>query len=158
MARPKSLQEEIQQTRPFPSRSNEAILSLLRTADVVRRRITQTLEPYGITTQQYNILRILRGAGPDGLPTLAIGERLIEETPGMTRLLDRLEAKKLVRRHRCTADRRQVLCQITDDGLALLAALDEPTEQISRDSMTSVLDESELQILIDLLCRIRAGT
>lgn len=97
---PSSLQAEIQQTTPFRSLSEEAILSILRTADLVRTAITDLLAPAGITMQQYNVLRILRGAGEAGLPTLAIGDRMIESAPGVTRLLDRMEAKSWVSRTR----------------------------------------------------------
>src|SRR5215470_7514740 len=98
----------------------------MRTADLVRRHATALIEPQGITLQQYNVLRILRGAGADGLPTLEVADRMIEQTPGVTRLLDRLEAKQLVRRQRCPKDRRQHLCWITPKGLALLRKLDAP--------------------------------
>src|SRR6202165_2131340 len=97
----------------FRSREQQATLGLLRTADAVKRSLAQVIEPYGITPQQYNVLRILRGAGEEGLPTLSIGERMIEQTPGVTRLLDRLEAKGLVARCRGESDRRQVFCRLT---------------------------------------------
>ena len=90
---PSALQREIRQRRPFQSAGHEAVLGLLRTADLVRRLGTALVEPYGITLQQFNVLRILRGAGGDGLPTLEVASRMIEQTPGVTRLLDRLEAK-----------------------------------------------------------------
>ena len=82
-------------------RPKKAWSRLVRTADLVRRVLDAVVEPHGITLQQYNVLRILRGAGAEGLPTLEIGERMIEQAPGVTRLLDRLEAKGLVRRQRC---------------------------------------------------------
>ncbi|HSN86827.1 MAG TPA: MarR family transcriptional regulator, partial [Thermoanaerobaculia bacterium] len=88
----------------------------MRTTDLVRRAIARLLEPYDMTPQQYNVLRILRGAGEEGIPTLEISDRMIEQAPGITRLLDRLEAKKLVRRQRCPEDRRQVLCWLTPEG------------------------------------------
>lgn len=124
--RESQIQREIKQRRPFQSRAQEATVGLLRTADMVRREIARIVEPHGITIQQFNVLRILRGAGEAGLPTLEIAERMVEETPGITRLMDRLERKKLVRRKRCATDRRQVLCFITPDGLALLRGLDQP--------------------------------
>src|ERR1700694_935671 len=114
MARAQStVQEEIRQTRPFSSPSEEGVVALARTADLMRRSLTRVIEPHGITLQQYNVLRILRGAGEEGLPTLVIGERMIEQTPGVTRLLDRLEAKGLVARCRGESDRRQVFCRLT---------------------------------------------
>src|SRR5881275_3603411 len=104
--------KELKQTRPFVSPAQEATVALLRTADVVNRLVDLVIEREGITGQQYNVLRILRGAGEQGLPTLDIAERMIEETPGITRLIDRLEAKKLVTRERCNVDRRRVYCRI----------------------------------------------
>ncbi len=98
----------------------------MRTTDIVRRRFAAVVEPRGITLQQFNVLRILRGAGAAGVPTLEVGARMVEQTPGTTRLLDRLEAKGLVRRQRCPKDRRQHLCWITAEGTTLLAALDRP--------------------------------
>ncbi|HEY8021884.1 MAG TPA: MarR family transcriptional regulator, partial [Thermoanaerobaculia bacterium] len=101
------LQKELQQRRPFGSRGQESVIAVLRTADLLRRRLSQASEPHGITFQQYNVLRILRGAGGEGLPTLAIGERMVEQAPGVTRLLDRLEAKGLATRSRGESDHRQ---------------------------------------------------
>src|SRR5207248_7233887 len=127
----------------FRSREQEATLGLLRTADAMKRSLAQVIEPHGITPQQYNVLRILRGAGPDGLPTLTIGERMIEQTPGVTRLVDRLERKGLVARTPCPKDRRRVFCKIITKGLELLQALDEPVNR--RDGQgVSVLPPSEV--------------
>ncbi len=147
------LQKELKQSRPFPSVAAEAAVALLKTADVVRRTITATIEPEGITAQQYNVLRILRGAGEAGIPTLDIVDRLIEETPGITRLLDRLEAKALVRRERCPTDRRQVLCWITQAGLDTLARLDRPVAAGEKAALG--LPKRDLETLIDLLDRVR---
>jgi len=152
--RSSALQTEIRQTRPFRSLSQEATLGLLRTADVLRRTFGQTVEPLGLTLQQYNVLRILRGAGPDGLPTLAITERLIERTPGITRLLDRLERRSWVTRERTTGDRRKVVCRITSSGLETLGQLDEPVDELD-DKNLGVLSEDELRTLIALLDRVR---
>lgn len=150
------IQQEIKQTRPFRSTAQEAGIALLRTTDLVRRRMSAVLEAEGVTVQQYNVLRILRGAGPEGLPTLEIAERMIEQAPGITRLLDRLEAKGLVSRERCPTDRRQVTCRIAKPGLALLAALD-PIVDALDDSMLGDLTRAELKQLIQLLDRIRAA-
>jgi MarR family transcriptional regulator, organic hydroperoxide resistance regulator len=106
--------------------AQQAVVAILRAADAVRRRMAEALDPHGITGQQYNVLRILRGAHPEPLPTLEIGERLMERNPGITRLLERLEQKGLVRRERGDTDRRLVRCHVTSAGLALLADLDEP--------------------------------
>ncbi|MEM1202302.1 MAG: MarR family transcriptional regulator [Acidobacteriota bacterium] len=151
-----ALQREILQTRPFSSLGQEATLGLLRTVDILRRRFSETMAPWGITQQQYNVLRILRGAGEEGLPTLAIAERMLERTPGVTRLVDRLVAKGWVRRQRCAEDRRRVDCTITAAGLDLLKELDGPVEALDGVTM-SMLDDTEKRQLIDLLDRIRAG-
>jgi len=150
-----TIARDIKQNKPFPSKSEEAAVTLLRTADVLRRVIGTVIEPHGITSQQYNVLRILRGAGERGLPTLEIAERMIESTPGITRLIDRLETKKLVSRERCLTDRRQVFCRITASGLSLLSALDAPVIEAA-DSALGVLKKTELASLIDLLDRTRA--
>lgn len=150
-----SLRDEIGQTKPFHSRSHEAYLALLRTADDARRLLSDFLESHGITLQQYNVLRILRGAGAPGLPTLAVGERMIERTPGVTRLVDRMERKGWVARQRCTVDRRRVWCRITRDGLSLLDRLEEPVREVD-DTLAGALDDAELGDLVDLLARVRA--
>lgn len=156
MARESRIQREIKQGRPFRSRSQEATVALLRTADMVRREIGRVVETHGITLQQFNVLRILRGAGDAGLPTLEIAARMVEETPGITRLLDRLEKKGLVRRKRCATDRRQVLCWITAPGLTLLAGLDQPI--LARDSsVLGALETSDVDVLIRCLDAVRAG-
>ncbi|MBM3735275.1 MAG: MarR family transcriptional regulator [Acidobacteria bacterium] len=148
------LQAEIRQTRPFSSPAQEALLGLMRTNDEVRRRINLVVEPRDLSIQQYNVLRILRGAGGPGLATLDVAGRMIERTPGITRLMDKLEAKALVERKRGPADRRQVMCFITQAGLDLLASLDEPMSQSVHDSMAG-LTELELRELIGLLDKLR---
>jgi len=156
MKTPTPLQREIRQRRPFASVSQEGVVSVMRTADLLRRRMAALVEPHGITVQQFNVLRILRGGGPDGLPTLEVGARMIEETPGVTRLLDRLEAKKLVRRERCPKDRRQHLCWITEEGLGLLRSLDGPVVTHS-DEIMGGLNRKEQSDLIRLLDKVRAA-
>lgn len=151
---PSRLQQEIKQSKPFRSTAQEATLGLLRTTDVLRRRMAALIEPHGITGQQYNVLRILRGAGGEGLPTLEIAERMIEQAPGVTRLLDRLETKRLVHRERCPEDRRQVTCRITTSGLTLLGRLDEIVNGAD-ETMLQDLTPAEQKQLIRLLDRIR---
>ncbi len=151
---PGRLQRELKQTRPFGSVAQEATLGLFRTVDLLRRRLSAVLEPEGITLQQYNVLRILRGAGPEGLPTLEIATRMIEQAPGITRLLDRLEAKRLCDRERCPTDRRQVTCRISQGGLALLQRLDATVTQADS-HMTGPLSVAEQRQLIRLLDKVR---
>lgn len=151
-----TLREELQQTRPFHSAAHEAVVSIMRTSAVLQRHVSQVVESGEITIQQYNVLRILRGAGEDGLPTLAIRDRMIEEAAGITRLLDKLEDARYVVRERSTPDRRQVLCRITKKGLAVLASLDAPVdEEQARALSTLTLDEQRQ--LIELLGAVRAG-
>jgi DNA-binding MarR family transcriptional regulator len=151
-----AIEREIKQTRPFPTLGGQAAVGLLRTADLLRRMLEQALEPLGVTAQQYNVLRILRGARPEPLPTLEIAERMIERTPGITRLLDRLEAKKLVRRDRCESDRRQVLCTITAAGLDLLRDADAIVSDIESRSLGRLSGVKTRQ-LIRTLDAIREG-
>jgi DNA-binding MarR family transcriptional regulator len=136
------------------------VLDLLRTVDVVRRFLARVVEPQGITLQQFNVLRILRGAEREapavGLPTLEIAERMVERAPGITRLLDRLEAKALVARQRCPEDRRQVLCRITPAGLALLERLDRPMAQADADCL-GMLSAAQVRTLTAILEAIRTG-
>lgn len=154
MATP-GIQQEIKQTRPFKTIGQEAAVALLRTADAVKNNVAKAIEPHGITLQQYNVLRILKGSYPNPLPTLEIGERMIERQPGVTRLLDRLAAKQLVRRKRCTKDRRLMHCWITDAGLQLLENLDPAINQADSQAMSS-LPESEMRQLLKILQAIRA--
>ena len=127
-----------------------AFLDLLRTADVLTRGADWVLKVENLSQTQYNVLRILRGAGLGGLPTLDIAERMIEQAPGITRLLDRLEGKKLVRRERPSDNRRQVLCYITKPGLDLLQELDTPVRNQGKQALHP-LNESEIEELLRLL-------
>jgi len=150
------LQKEIRQGKPFRSRGQEVVVALIRTADLVRRTVGRVLEPYDITLQQYNVLRILRGAGEQGLPTLEIGERMVEHAPGITRLLDRLETKGLVRRQRCPEDRRQVLCWLTPAGAELVEKLDEPVDSADAEAV-AMLGPEDQERLLRLLDAVRTG-
>ena len=149
------LKDEVKQTRGFNSPAHEAVVSILRTAAVVQRHFSQVVEGSGVTIQQYNVLRILRGAGTAGIPTLTVRDRMIEEAAGITRLLDKLETAGYVMRERSTPDRRQVLCQITPAGLRLLAGLDEPVDAANEFSL-AMLDDPEKRSLVELLGAVRA--
>ncbi|MBN9399015.1 MAG: MarR family transcriptional regulator ['Candidatus Kapabacteria' thiocyanatum] len=148
-----SLLESIGQTRPFSSIGQETLVSLLKTADVIRTRAERDLEPYGLTFQQYNVLRILRGAG-EPLQTMEIANRLIEHAPGMTRLLDRLEAKKLIQRERMSTDRRVVLCSLTEAGRELLLSSDAAMDKIDHTTLES-MDMTDLKSLLTILADVR---
>lgn len=136
-----------------PPHTKAAVLGILRAADLVRRRGSALLAPYDLTIQQFNVLRILRGARPEGLCTLTIAERMLEQTPGITRLIDRLEAKQLVVRVRSEDDRRQVWCRITPAGLQLLARLDRRVGDLDREIMAG-LGKAEQVRLARLLASV----
>ena len=140
------------ETPPAPASrpaAQAALVALLRTSSIVRRTIARAVEPAGISVAQYNVLRILRGAGAAGLPTLAIRDRMIEEAPAITRLLDKLDAAGLVLRDR-GEDRRQVRCTISSDGLALLAGLDAAVSAVD-ETVLGAIPDPELHTLLALL-------
>jgi DNA-binding MarR family transcriptional regulator len=153
----KGLEEELKQTIPFSSREQEAYLSLLRTSDALQSRVEAKLKEFGLTGTQYNALRILRGAGADGIPCSEIGERMITRDPDVTRLLDRLQKRGLVERSRGKQDRRVIYGKITGAGLKLLREMDAPLEKHGREILRHV-SQANLKMLIDLLEQIRGGT
>jgi DNA-binding MarR family transcriptional regulator len=152
----RGLQAELKQRVPFRSREQEAYLSLLRTSDALQASVEARLREFGLTGTQYNALRILRGAEPEGLPCSEIGERMITRDPDITRLLNRLEKRGLVARARAKADRRVIYGKITAAGLKLLREMDAPIEQHGREMLKHVGQE-KLRELIDLLERVRDG-
>ena len=139
--------------RRTSSAHERAVVAIVRAGEHLRRHFGSFCEGRDLTLQQYNVLRILRGAQPDPLPTMEIAERMMEQTPGITRLLDRLEEKGLVRRKRCGEDRRRVLCSITEEGIDLVDSLDVPVGRADRE-LLGVLSEPELRRMIALLDRI----
>jgi DNA-binding MarR family transcriptional regulator len=151
-----TIREEIRQRRPFSSVAEEGVVTLVATADRVRDGLSREVAGRGITLQQYNVLRILRGAGDDGLPTLEIAARMLEKSPGITRLLDRLEARRLVRRVRCPSDRRQVLCYSTPEAARVLAALDQPMAAAAERCLAA-LGKDRTLALIGLCDEVRAA-
>jgi DNA-binding MarR family transcriptional regulator len=135
------------------SRREELVLALLKSAAVARRPATKVAESHGLSLAQYSVLRILRGAGDAGLPTLAIRERMVEEAAGITRLINKLERAGFVRRDRSSADRRCVVCRLTKRGVDLLAELDDPIVEANEGALRilSDADVDELQRLLDLI-------
>ncbi len=150
------LRTELRMSRPFSSPEQEAFLSIGRTWAVLEHGFSEALKPYGITTTQYNVLRILRGAGEGGLCRAEVMERMIAQVPDATRLLDRMEAAGLIARQRSSEDRRFVTTRITPEGAALLERLDEPVCELHRQHLAS-LKKEDLRALIDLLARVRDG-
>ena len=145
-----NLKVEIEQKSPFFSVEEEALLNLLRTSDSLQRAFQQKIRGWGLTSTQYNVLRILRGARPKGLPCAAIGDRMITAEPDITRLLVRLKGLKLIRQHRDRHDRRVVWTQITDAGLKLLRATD-PVIQRAPVELLGHMKHAELADFIRLL-------
>jgi len=146
---------EIRQRKPFRRIEDEAFVNLQRTADALLQGVAAALKPVGLSPAQYNVLRILRGAGPDGLACRQIGERMITRDPDITRLLDRLEERGLVTRNRDRADRRVITTRITEKGLRLLKDLDGPIEHLHVEQLGHLGDQ-RLRSLIDLLEVARA--
>ena len=151
------LASELKQTKPFTSPVQEAVLSIKRTAALLELRLAELLRPYGVTPTQYNVLRILRGAGADGLPRCEVQGRLVAPVADTTRLLDRLEKMGLVSRARNTEDRRVVTSKITPRGLALLDKVAAPLKKFEEDEVGQVSD-ARLRSLIGILDEVRRLT
>lgn len=147
------LQREIKQKAPL-SLEQELYLNLVRTSEELSGRLATVLKQHDLSHSQYNVLRILRGAGNQGLACGEIGERMVTRDPDVTRLLDRLEKRRLITRARGDRDRRVVTVQITDAGLKLLKQLDLPVEQTVR-GMASALGRDRQRQLVELLEELR---
>lgn len=148
---------ELKQTKPFPRPGQEALVSILRTAAVLEHEINDALKRFELTSTQYNVLRILRGAGSAGLCGREVGERLVTQVPDVPRLLDRMTEAGLVARKRDPADRRHVTARITPKGLRLLDDV-EPTLGIIERRRTGSLGPDAIQALLRHLEAVRAGT
>ncbi len=145
-----SLKSEIAQTSPFSSLEEEAILNVMRTSDCLERTFQHKTREWGLTPTQYNVLRILRGAQPDGLPCAAIGKRMIAMEPDITRILRRLKLLKLIRQHRDRQDRRVIMTQISEPGLDLLRAMDGVIQKVPLELLGHI-GRGELGEMIRLL-------
>ena len=150
-----TLRDELQQTKPFTSLQEEALLNIVRTSATMTDDMEELLKQRGITNTQYNVLRILRGAEPDGLCRNELRDRMLTRMPDVTRLLDRMEEAGLVARSRDNEDRRLVSTRITPAGRKLVDELDAPVQAYHRTRMAHVSDE-QLQTLIDLLTLARS--
>jgi DNA-binding MarR family transcriptional regulator len=151
-----NLAAEIKKQHPFDSLEQEVFLNLLRTADILGREMEQMLKSAGLSPNQYNVLRILRGAG-EGLACGEIADRMITRDPDMTRLLDRIESHGLITRCRKPRDRRIVISEITKKGLATLAKLDAPI-QFAHKTQLSHMGRQRLKDLLKLLEAARSRT
>ncbi len=144
------LKDEIKQTKPFPSLESEVVLNLMRTSDALARSGEKILKLAGLSPNQYNVLRILRGAGENGLCCHEVGERMITRDPDITRLLDRLERRGLVARSRDRHDRRVIMARITAAGRKILKDLDGPIEDYNRNRLSHI-EKADLRKLNELL-------
>ncbi len=151
-----NLQAELKQKKPFPRVSAEALVSVLRTAAVLDHQMTEALKPHGITHTQYNVLRILRGAGENGLCGREVAERLISRVPDVSRLLDRMEETGLISRERDPGDRRHVTARITRRGLAVLDHATPKLEAVEQARFGQV-HTGRLEQLIEVLSTVRGN-
>jgi len=149
------LQKELKQTKPFASREEEVYLNIQLTAERLWWGVNETLKQADLTHTQYNVLRILRGAGQAGVSCSEISERLVTKDSDITRLLNRLETRGLISRERETKDRRVIITRISRDGLRLLAGLDKPIERCHRRHLGH-LGDRQLAILSKLLEAVRS--
>lgn len=148
------LEQEIKQKKPFRSVQEEVVLAVARTADVLMVPMNEVLRESQLSGSQYNVLRILRGAGAEGLPCGEITERMVRRDPDLTRLLDRLEARGLVTRARGTQDRRVITATITGEALQLLKELDAPVDASLKRALAHV-PVARLKTLLEILEEIR---
>lgn len=149
-----SLQQELRKRRPFESPEEEAYLNLLRTTAHLGAEVAALFRAYGLSASAYNVLRILRGHHPQGLPSHQIGEQMVARVPDVTRLVDRLEKMGLAERVRTDHDRRVVIVRITKAGLDVLAKLDRPIAELHKKQLGH-LTARELAELNRLLVRAR---
>lgn len=148
------LSDDIKQTKPFRSLEEEVLLNMWRTTDALQREVAELLRTADLSPTQYNVLRILRGAGSDGLKCREIGDRMVTRDPDITRLLDRMEKRGLIERRRDSRDRRVVETKITASGLRVLKSLDEPVVELTRRQLAH-MDQKSLEALNALLERAR---
>jgi len=154
--KPKTLRDELKMSKPFKSVEEEAILSIARTAAIIEHAGAESLKPFKLTITQYNVLRILRGAGDTGLCRNEVGERLVTKVPDVTRLLDRMEAGGLIVRQRGGEDRRYVTTRITEKGLKLLEKIDRELPAMHGRQLGHV-SQKRLKELISLLEEVRSA-
>ena len=145
--------EEIHQTRAFASIEEELLVSLLRTTDVMQERFEQMIRPFNISMTQYNVLRILRGAEPEGRTCGEIGERMIAREPDVTRLLERMDKAGLIKRTRDSQDRRVVVTRITSGGLKLLDEMEPKLREL--DGVLKPMGERKIETTLKLLDEVR---
>lgn len=148
-----AVSEEIHQSKPFGTIEEELLVSLLRTTDVLQERFEQVIRPFNISMTQYNVLRILRGAEPEGRTCGEIGERMVAREPDVTRLLERMEKSELIKRTRDSADRRVVVTRISSSGLKLLDEMEPKLREL--DGLMQPMGERKIKTTLRLLDEVR---
>ena len=148
-----SLEEDIQQEKGFQSERHKALVNIMYTEGWLRTRMSETLKPYDLTSQQYNVLRILRGSSPKALSTSCIRSRMLDKMSDASRIVDRLHKKGLLEREVCASDKRLVDVHISDEGLKLLAQIDGPINDMSQ--LCSTISEEEASTLNLIMDKLR---
>jgi DNA-binding MarR family transcriptional regulator len=148
------LQQELKQTKPFKSIQEEVVLNVARTAEYLAARGAELFKSAGLTSTQYNVLRILRGAGPEGLSCGEVGDRMITKESDITRLLDRMESRGLISRERPSTNRRVVITRITDAGLQLVNDLDIPVQE-NHERVLGHIPDDQLRLANEVLEAMR---
>ena len=148
--------DELKQSKRFADPRQEAAIALLRTADVLRSRIEAALLPHQVSPEQYNVLRILRGAPGHSLPTLEIASRMITRAPNITRLIDKLVQKQFVSRCDHDRDRRVVVVKLTPKGLSLVNGISTSINEIDAQGLAA-LSKAQVETLIEILDAVRLG-
>lgn len=153
---PRALKDDIKMNRPFASLAQEAHLNIMRAAAELEHTSEEIFKPHGITTTQFNVLRILKGAGGDGLCRHEVGSRMVRKVPDVTRLLDRMEESGLIVRERTGTDRRYVTARITAKGVALLEKLNPKVEAL-HEGLLKHMSAARLRTFIELIGEVREG-
>lgn len=152
MPQAKRIEEEIHQIKPFPDFQTKALINVIFTASWIETQQAQMLKPFGISIQQYNILRILKGMRPEPATVKLLIERMIDKNSNASRLVDKLLKKGLVERHACQEDRRRVDVFITDAGLKII---DDIAAVMKNNAILHTLSDEEANQLSDLLDKMR---
>lgn len=147
------LEEDIKQEKGFQSERHKALVNIMYTEGWVRNRMSEILKPFELTSQQYNVLRILRGSSPKPLSTSCIRGRMLDKMSDASRIVDRLFKKGLLERKICSSDKRLVDVLITEKGLELVGQIDEPLKEIS--NLFGIITEEEAATLNQILDKLR---
>lgn len=147
------LEEDIKQTKGFQSQRQKALVNIIYSEAWLRDKLGTTLKPFGLTNQQYNVLRILRGSNPKPLSTSSIRDRMLDKMSDASRIVDRLFKKGLLERKTCSSDKRLVDVFITKEGMSLLDKIDSVMDDLN--SNLNTITEEEAETLNNILDKLR---